>query len=148
MVTIGGEEIKTATVTKANDAPEGVLFSFKSEVHDFGTDEDGDPITVNIVSSETVINAIRRRIARPKLKPNQQTVFAILHSAGSAGLSLEDWNNQAKDMPASAVKRKADLNRHPRPAPAYSRAWSETMAAIRWHVVHAERSVVRRLRPL
>ena len=54
MVTIGGDEIKTATVTKANDAPEGPLFSFKSEVHDFGTDEDGDPITVNIVSSEEV----------------------------------------------------------------------------------------------
>ena len=32
MVTIGGDEIKTATVTKANDAPEGHLFSFKSEV--------------------------------------------------------------------------------------------------------------------
>ncbi|WOH47653.1 AAA family ATPase [Bradyrhizobium sp. sBnM-33] len=54
MVTIGGEEIKTVTVTKANDAPEGQLFSFKSEVHDFGVDDDGDPITVNIVSSEEV----------------------------------------------------------------------------------------------
>lgn len=54
MVTIGGDEIKAVTVTKANDAPEGTLFSFKSEVHDFGTDEDGDPITVNIVSSEEV----------------------------------------------------------------------------------------------
>ena len=43
MVTIGGDEIKTATVTKANDAPEGQLFSFKSEVFDFGPDEDGDP---------------------------------------------------------------------------------------------------------
>lgn len=54
MVTIGGEEIKTATVTKANDAPEGQLFSFKSDVHDFGDDEDGDPITVNIVSAAEV----------------------------------------------------------------------------------------------
>jgi hypothetical protein len=54
MVTIGGGDIKTATVTKANDAPEGPLFSFKSEVFEFGTDEDGDPITVNIVSPEEV----------------------------------------------------------------------------------------------
>lgn len=54
MVTIGGEEIKTATITKANDAPEGPLFSFKSEVHEFETDEDGDPITVNVVSSEAI----------------------------------------------------------------------------------------------
>ena len=51
MVEISGREIKTATVTKANDMPEGELFSFKSEVHDFGTDDDGDPITVNVVSS-------------------------------------------------------------------------------------------------
>jgi hypothetical protein len=54
MVTISGDDIKTATVTKANDAPEGQLFSFKSETHDFGADEDGDPITVNIVSGEEV----------------------------------------------------------------------------------------------
>ena len=54
MVTISGEVIKTATVTKANDAPEGTLFSFKSEVYDFGKDEDGDPITVNVVSDEIV----------------------------------------------------------------------------------------------
>src|SRR4051794_13482393 len=54
MVTISGDEIKTAAITKANDVPEGPLFSFKSEVHNFGTDEDGDPITVNIASSEKV----------------------------------------------------------------------------------------------
>jgi AAA domain len=54
MVSISGETIKTASVIKANDAPEGLLFSFKSENHSFGTDEDGDPITVNIVSDDIV----------------------------------------------------------------------------------------------
>jgi hypothetical protein len=54
MVTISGDDIKTATVIKANDAPEGPLFSFKSEVFEFGIDEDGDPVTVNIVSPEEV----------------------------------------------------------------------------------------------
>lgn len=54
MVTITGDSIRTATVTKANDSPEGPLFSFKSEVHDFGTDEDGDPISVNIASDEEI----------------------------------------------------------------------------------------------
>jgi hypothetical protein len=29
--------------------PEGPLFSFKSKIFEFGKDEDGDPITVNIV---------------------------------------------------------------------------------------------------
>jgi hypothetical protein len=54
VVTLSGEAVKTATVTKANDAPEGPLFSFKSETHHFGTDEDGDPITVNVVSAEPI----------------------------------------------------------------------------------------------
>lgn len=45
-------DVRTASITKANDLPEGPLFSFKSEIHQFGIDEDGDPITVNIVSAE------------------------------------------------------------------------------------------------
>ena len=32
----------------------------------------------------------------------------MLHAAGSAGLTLEDWNNQAKDA-GIGTKRKADL---------------------------------------
>ena len=32
----------------------------------------------------------------------------MLHAAGSAGLTLEDWNNQAKDA-GIGIKRKADL---------------------------------------
>lgn len=49
LVTISGDTTKTATVVKANDMPEGPLFSFRSKVFEFGKDEDGDPITVNIV---------------------------------------------------------------------------------------------------
>lgn len=108
MVTIGGEDIKTATVTKANDAPEGQLFSFKSEVFDFGPDEDGDPRTVNIVSAEEVSRSSSPAPREQKLKPNQQTMFAILHTAGAAGLTLEDWNAQAKEA-GIGNKRKADL---------------------------------------
>lgn len=110
MVEISGVgEVKTVTVTKANDAPEGALFSFKSEVHDFGTDEDGDPITVNIVSSETVDAGQSAGRRDPKLTKNQQTLFGMLHAAGAAGLSLADWNNQAREA-GIGVKRKADLN--------------------------------------
>jgi hypothetical protein len=54
MVTLSGDTIRTATVTKANDSPEGPLFSFKSDIHEFGTDEDGDTISVNVVSDEIV----------------------------------------------------------------------------------------------
>ncbi|MCX7310253.1 MAG: AAA family ATPase [Alphaproteobacteria bacterium] len=54
MVSITGDMVRTANVTKANDGPEGPLFSFKSVVHEFGFDEDNEPITVNIVSGEAV----------------------------------------------------------------------------------------------
>jgi hypothetical protein len=108
MVTISGDLIRTATVTKANDAPEGPLFSFKSDVHEFGTDEDGDPVSVNVVSDDLVETAMAG--ARdPKLTKNQQTLFEMLHAAGSAGLSLEEWNNQAREA-GIGIKRKADLN--------------------------------------
>ena len=52
MVSITGEgdAVRTASITKANDSPEGALFAFKSELHEFGVDDDGDPVSVNIVS--------------------------------------------------------------------------------------------------
>jgi hypothetical protein len=108
MVTISGDLIRTATVTKANDAPEGPLFSFKSDIHQFGHDEDGDSITVNIVSAEQP-ETTAPTTREPKLTANQKTLFAMLHTAGSAGLTLEDWNNQAREA-GIGVKRKADLN--------------------------------------
>ncbi len=52
MVRISGDALRTATVEKANDLPEGPLFAFRSVLHDFGNDEDGDPVRVNIVSPE------------------------------------------------------------------------------------------------
>jgi RecA-family ATPase len=79
MVTIGGEEIKTAAVTKANDAPEGQLFSFKSEVFDFGPDEDGDPRTVNIVSGELCQADDIPKSREPKL--TKEPANAVRHVA-------------------------------------------------------------------
>ena len=49
-IQISGDEIKTATVTKANDQPEGPLTSFRGEVVHLGEDEDGDAIEAFILS--------------------------------------------------------------------------------------------------
>lgn len=49
---ITGDLIKTVTVKKANDQPEGVLTTFKLEPFDFGLDEDGEPFRTFIVSRE------------------------------------------------------------------------------------------------
>jgi len=108
MVSVSGDDIRTATVTKANDAPEGTLFSFKSEVHEFGHDEDGDPITVNVVSDEVVSGQSAPKAGEPKLTANQKTMFGILHDAGSAGLTTEYWNGKAKEI-GIGIRRRADL---------------------------------------
>lgn len=109
MVTIGGDEIKTATVTKANDAPEGQLFSFKSEVFDFGPDEDGDPRTVNIVSAEECGSApTPRREAR--LTENQEAMLRLLRDAGPHGLTGDDWNAKARDAGIGTNRRSTLVN--------------------------------------
>lgn len=109
MVTITGENIKTATVVKANDMAEGPLFSFKSEIHQFGIDEDGDPITVNIVSAEEVSTQSASKPGEPKLSANQKTMLGILRDAAPAGLSTEDWNAAARELDIG-IKRKATLH--------------------------------------
>jgi hypothetical protein len=109
MVTIGGDLIKTATVTKANDAPEGPLFSFKSETFDFGSDEDGDPITVNIVSTESVEQP--PPASRPtKLTENQEVMLRLLRDAGAAGLSTDDWNAMAREAGIGITRRQTLVN--------------------------------------
>jgi hypothetical protein len=104
MVEIAGDIVRTATVTKANDAPEGPLFSFKSEVHEFGTDEDGDPVTVNIVGSEAV-TVTETKSAEPKLSTNQRVMLRLLIDAGSSGLTIEAWNDLAREQGITTKQR-------------------------------------------
>lgn len=52
MVQIKGDDVKVAEIIKANDQAEGVLTRFKGMVHDFGPDEDGDPITTHILDPQ------------------------------------------------------------------------------------------------
>ncbi|WP_081369243.1 AAA family ATPase [Bradyrhizobium japonicum] len=108
LVTIGGDTVKTATVTKANDIPDGPLFSFASEIVEFGSDEDGDPITVNIVTECEVLNGSTPS-AGPKLSANQKTFYRILYDAGAEGLALEDWNVKAREV-GIGENRKATLH--------------------------------------
>lgn len=104
MVKIEGSEIKTATVTKANDAPEGPLFKFRSELCDLGTDEDGDPITINI-AIQTDETAQGNRSNEPKLSPNQRVMYRLLAEAGAAGLTKDEWNEQARENGITAKQR-------------------------------------------
>jgi hypothetical protein len=110
MVTISGDgDIRTATVTKANDAPEGPLFSFKSEVHEFGHDEDGDAITVNVVSSEEVSPIGRSRGQWPK-------GLRLVHEAIAEAITAEgrDHRVNGDGPPVRAVRVQAARSIHMR----------------------------------
>ena len=118
LLQISGEAVKTATVVKANDYPEGPLFSFKSETHQFGTDEDGDPITVNIVSSEPVEGIAAKAKAKTRLPHAAQIALRALSEAslesgfnppaadqippGRKVVALKEWRRFAYSMGISS----------------------------------------------
>jgi hypothetical protein len=76
-VQISGDDIRTATVTKANDQPEGLLTRFKLEAFDFELDEDGDPFQVSIVSA-AVIPAAAQGSKRQKTTDRQTLALRAL----------------------------------------------------------------------
>jgi hypothetical protein len=53
-VQISGDVVRIATIVKANDLAEGALTSFRMEDIAIGADEDGEPRTVGILSTEAV----------------------------------------------------------------------------------------------
>lgn len=108
MVQISGDGTKVAQVIKGNDQPERVVAQFKLEPFELGRDEDGDPITTSIVSTDAIDTQPIQKAREPKLTANQKTLFAMLHDAGKAGLLTEDWNTMARAA-GIGCHRRADL---------------------------------------
>lgn len=103
-VTSAGHQ-RSARVVKANDSAEGESVAFTIESVEIGNDGTTAPVAVPVIDSPPLAGRDRG----PSLTKNQQTLFAMLHEAGSAGLLLEDWNAQAREA-GIGQKRKADLN--------------------------------------
>jgi hypothetical protein len=85
-VQITGDDIRTVTVTKANDQPPGLLTSYKLTPFDFGPDEDGDPRGVWIISEETFNGEVAQSAKTSKGKPRRlpgaaQTALRALREA-------------------------------------------------------------------
>jgi hypothetical protein len=80
-VQISGDDIRTATVTKANDQPEGELTAFKLEPFDFEPDKDGDPFQVYIVSAEIIATEAVFDSKRQKLSDKQVLALRALTEA-------------------------------------------------------------------
>jgi hypothetical protein len=108
MVQISGDGTKVARVIKGNDQPERVVAQFKLEPFELGRDEDGDPVTTSIVSTDAIDTEPAQRQREPKLTANQKTLFAMLHDAGKSGLLTEDWNTMARAA-GIGCHRRADL---------------------------------------
>jgi AAA domain len=93
-----------AEIEWLKDGREGEIISSKLESVEVGTDANGEPITSCVV----VPADIAMKAGEPKLSPNQQTMFMLLHTAGAAGLTTDEWNERARET-GLGIKRKADL---------------------------------------
>jgi hypothetical protein len=71
----GDGTVRTVTVDKANDQPEGLLTNFELEPFEFGLDEDGDPFRTFILSKEIPAGAPK---AERELSANQQLALEAL----------------------------------------------------------------------
>jgi hypothetical protein len=90
MVQIGGDSIKVAEVVKGNDQPERVIAQFKLEAFELGRDEDGDPITTSIVSTEHFADAARASKSKSKkddLPAIPKAALRALHECIADGTS-------------------------------------------------------------
>jgi hypothetical protein len=77
-IQIMGDAIKSATITKANDQPNGELTGFQIEPFDLGPDEDGDPFCAFIVGKELFSGA---KTAGRRLSDRQQLALKALAEA-------------------------------------------------------------------
>jgi hypothetical protein len=93
------------TVEWMKDGPEGDMIASRLEQVEVGTDDDGEAITSCFVLPADVPKATE---AGPHLSKNQQTLYQILHAADERGLTLEEWNDKAREA-GIGLKRRADL---------------------------------------
>lgn len=117
-IQISGDEIKTATVTKANDAPEGPLTAFRGEVVNLGEDEDGDPISAFILSAAACPSAPKIAKLSDKAALALEALRRAINDHGENGaVSVEAWRDELfasgvldRDAgnPRSAFKRLRD----------------------------------------
>jgi AAA domain len=109
LVQIAGDTIKTATVKKANDQPEGPLTSFRLEPFNFGTDTDGDPFRTYILAEE-ILAAIQTN--RPLSDQQRLALEALAEVTLSHGHDVPAVDGLPHSLKAvTAEQWKAELYR-------------------------------------
>jgi hypothetical protein len=97
----------TATVDKSNDGPDGERLAYALTSVDLHYDSETDITTTAPVIVPHDGDVPKAGGDKPLTK-NQQTMFAILFDAGARGLTVDDWNNRAREA-GIGTSRKADL---------------------------------------
>ena len=93
-VQISGETVRTATIVKGNDQPDGPITSFKAEEIAVGNDDDGEPLVVGILSNERVATQMfkTKRTTRQELALN--ALDRIIRDGGCeppSGADMPAW---------------------------------------------------------
>jgi hypothetical protein len=127
-IEIAGADIRTATITKNNDGPEGYLASFKPLVHSLGVDEDGDPIDVCL--AEPVEGAPPTHQPKPS-KWSKSQLCKALHAALEGGQSIKPWaDGPAVDAVTLKVVREEFYKLYPSDESSTKRsAWNRQIKA-------------------
>jgi hypothetical protein len=97
--------VRSFKVVKANDSEEGESIAFTIDGVQIGSD--GTTAPVAVPADISVQSA--QKLSEPQLSANQKTLLAMLSDAPPSGLTVEEWNAQAREA-GIGVKRKADLN--------------------------------------
>jgi hypothetical protein len=82
-----------AIVEEMRDGPEGAQIASRLVVVTVGQDLKGRPLTSAAVEPVEMAAAQRG----PRLTPNQKTMLSLLEEAGPAGLSINEWNDRARE---------------------------------------------------
>ena len=87
-------DIRTATIRKQREGEEGPLGTFRLRQIETGLDDRARPITSCVVEqTDAPIEAVA-----DNLTPNENTYLTLLQEAGQSGLSLDEWNAQAREI--------------------------------------------------
>jgi AAA domain len=95
------------------DGAEGEVITSRLDVVEIGTNDYGKPTAYGKPITSCVVlpvepSKIIPTAAESRLSKNQQTMFGILHDTGANGLTIEEWNDRARDA-GIGTKRKADF---------------------------------------
>ena len=102
LVTVEAEYMK--------DGEPDAKITSRLEPLDVGMDSDGEPIT-SCVFVPADASEVAEAEPVDRLSKNVATMFSILKDAGPEGLTVEQWNQQAREA-GIGVGRKADLYDH------------------------------------